>query len=321
MIRSTSDRALKRAMSEALSSVAIPCPIGTRTVFLTPVRRRSASRALSSPWATRMTGIRRPCCIALRTSRSRCARLEAAQAGTAGTPGAGRPAGRVLRACPPRHRCRPWLCRRGPRSARLSTARLGRPGRACLFSEPMVYMGADSELDVSSYLKRPYAPLGGRLAALRRPLAGYAGYLEAARDNLEASLPRPNLEIAIEAAAGQADYLDGEVRTAAAGDADTIRAIDRAVLETREAVAFLKQRQRDAHDRFALGEERFLRLLQTREMVPLNVSELERLVRADIERNMAAAERAAEAISPGRGVGAALRDLEEHTPPTDSIIV
>ena len=202
----------------------------------------------------------------------------------------------------------------------LKTARLELTELRWPFNEPMFYMGADSELDVSSYLKRPYAPLGERLAALRRHLAGYAGYLEAARDNLEASLPRPNLEIAIEAAAGQADYLDGEVRTAASGDADTIRAIDRAVLETREAVAFLKQRQRDAHDRFALGEERFLRLLQTREMVPLNVSELERLVRADIERNMAAAERAAEAISPGRGVGAALRDLEEHHPTTESII-
>ena len=202
----------------------------------------------------------------------------------------------------------------------LKTARLELTELRWPFNEPMFYMGADSELDVSSYLKRPYAPLGERLAALRRHLAGYAGYLEAARDNLEASLPRPNLEIAIEAAAGQADYLDGEVRTAAAGDADTIRAIDRAVLETREAVAFLKQRQRDAHDRFALGEERFLRLLQTREMVPLNVSELERLVRADIERNMAAAERAAQAISPGRGVGAALRDLEEHHPTTESII-
>src|SRR5439155_14319263 len=115
-------------------------------------------------------------------------------------------------------------------------------------AEPMFYTGFDGELDVSTYLKRPYAPLGERLAALRRNLAGYAGYLEAARDNLESSLPRPNLEIAIEAAAGQADYLDGEVRTAAAGDADTTRAIDRAVLATREAVAVLKQRQRDAHD-------------------------------------------------------------------------
>ena len=41
-----------------------------------------------------------------------------------------------------------------------------------------------SELDVSFYLKRPYAPLGDRLAALRRHLLGYGGFLAAARDNL-----------------------------------------------------------------------------------------------------------------------------------------
>src|SRR5207247_1270295 len=124
-------------------------------------------------------------------------------------------------------------------------------------------------------LKGPYAPLGERLAALRQHLAGYSGYLEAARDNLEASLPRPNLQIAIEAAAGQSAYLDGEVRTAAAGDADTLQAIDRAVRETRAAVDFLKQRQRDAHDHFALGEDRFLRLLQNREPVPETVAAMD----------------------------------------------
>src|SRR5439155_989581 len=68
------------------------------------------------------------------------------------------------------------------KTARLELTELRRP-----FTEPMFYMGAGSELDVSSYLKRPYAPLGERLAALRRHLAGYSGYLEAARDNLEAA--------------------------------------------------------------------------------------------------------------------------------------
>jgi Bacterial protein of unknown function (DUF885) len=93
------------------------------------------------------------------------------------------------------------------------------------FREPMFYAGP-SELDVSFYLKRPYAPLGYRLAALRRHLLGYGGFLEAARDNLETVLPRPNLEIAIQAVDGQIEYLDGEVRAAARGDAETLRALD-----------------------------------------------------------------------------------------------
>ena len=83
-----------------------------------------------------------------------------------------------------------------------------------------------SELDVSFYLKRPYAPLGDRLAALRRHLLGYGGFLAAARDNLGTALPRPNLEIAIEAVGGQVEYLEGEVRAAARDDAERLTALD-----------------------------------------------------------------------------------------------
>jgi len=80
------------------------------------------------------------------------------------------------------------------------------------FTEPLYYAGDGSELDVSPYLKRQYAPLDQRLASLRKHLDGYAGYLEAARDNLEVSLPRPNLEIAIEAAAGHVGRLIVDTR-------------------------------------------------------------------------------------------------------------
>ena len=187
------------------------------------------------------------------------------------------------------------------------------------FREPMSYAG-ESDLDVSFYLKRPYAPLGDRLAALRRHLLGYGGYLEAARDNLEVALPRPNLEIAIEAIDGQTEYLEGEVRAAAGGDAATLKAVDGAAVETRDFARFLKARRAAANDDYALGEARFLRLLGVRELVQLNVSELERMVRADLDRNRAAAEAAAEQIAPGGGVHAAVARLEEYHPTATSII-
>jgi hypothetical protein len=199
-------------------------------------------------------------------------------------------------------------------AARFELTELGLP-----FREPMFYAG-ESDLDVSFYLKRPYAPLGDRLAALRRHLLGYGGYLEAARDNLEITLPRPNLEIAIEAVNGQAEYLEGEVRTAAAGDPQTLKVIDDAAIQTRDFARFLTARQATANDDYALGEARFLRLLGVRELVELNVAELERMVRADIDRNRAAAEAAAEQIAPGEGVHAAVTRLEDHHPTASSII-
>jgi hypothetical protein len=187
------------------------------------------------------------------------------------------------------------------------------------FREPMSYASA-SELDVSFYLKRPYAPLGDRLAALRRHLLGYGGFLESARDNLEVALPRPNLEIAIQAVEGQVEYLDGEVRAAARDDAQTLIALDIAVQQVRDFADFLRARLATADDAFALGEDRFLRLLGLRELVELDVAALERMVRVDIDRNKVAAEAAAEQIAPGEGVRAAVARLEDHHPTATSII-
>jgi len=146
------------------------------------------------------------------------------------------------------------------------------------FREPMFYAGP-SELDISFYLKRPYAPLADRLSALRRHLRGYSGFLEAAGDNLETALPRPNLEIAIEAIDGQVEYLEGEVRVAARDDAETLKALEIAAGQTNDFGALLKARLATADDKYALGEDRFLRLLALRELVQLDVAALERMVR------------------------------------------
>jgi len=203
--------------------------------------------------------------------------------------------------------------------AQLEAARFELTELRLPFREPMFYAGP-SELDVSFYLKRPYAPLGDRLAALRRHLLGYGGFLEAARDNLEVALPRPNLEIAIEAIDGQVEYLDGEVRATARDDPETIEALDAAVRDTRDFAACLNGKLATADEAHALGEDRFLRLLNLREFVQLDVPALERMVRADIERNRAAAEAAAEQIGPGDGVRAAVARLEDHHPTANSII-
>jgi uncharacterized protein DUF885 len=188
------------------------------------------------------------------------------------------------------------------------------------FRDPMFYAGFGTELDVSGYLKRPYAPVDDRLAALRRHLDGYRGYLEAARDNLDPSLPRPNLEIAIEAAAGQVQYLEGEVLAASQADAATRAAVQRAATETRSFARFLRLRLPGARQHDALGEDRFLELLQCRELVALDLPTLERMVRRDMERNTAAALDAAEQLVPRGGIEAALTVLRTHRPTAASII-
>jgi Bacterial protein of unknown function (DUF885) len=200
-------------------------------------------------------------------------------------------------------------------TARFELSELRRPNQ-----EPMYYAGFGSELDVSTYLKRPYAPLPERLHALRRHLNGYPGYLEAARANLDDALPRPNLEIALQAIEGQVEYLDTEVRAVAGANGETAGTIDQAVAQVRDFARFLRAQQASAHNDYALGEERFLAYLKKHELVQLDVPTLEQMVRADIERNSAAAEAAAGELLAGGDVPAALATLEEHHPTAETII-
>src|SRR5256885_15038071 len=89
--------------------------------------------------------------------------------------------------------------------AQLAAARFELTELRLPFREPMFYAGP-SELDVSSYLKRPYAPLGDRLAALRRHLLGYGGFLAGGAPNHETLLSPPPLQLArsaVEAPAAQ----------------------------------------------------------------------------------------------------------------------
>ncbi|HSO94126.1 MAG TPA: DUF885 domain-containing protein [Candidatus Dormibacteraeota bacterium] len=188
------------------------------------------------------------------------------------------------------------------------------------FKDPLYYAGSGSELDVSSYLKRAYAPIEERLAGLVRHLQGYPAYLEAARDNLDRSLPRPNLEVAIEAIAGQAAFLDGEVRSIVAKHSYIGEQIDAAVSLVREFGSFLRDRLPWAHDHDPLGAERFQRLLKLRERIDLDVASLQQLIDEDVARNSARAAELAQRIAPGEDVAAAVARLENDHPTREGIL-
>lgn len=185
--------------------------------------------------------------------------------------------------------------------------------------DPMFYAGG-LELDLSPYIKREYAPLTERLDALRRHLAGLPGYLEAARSNLDDALPRPSLEIALQALDGLLDFLNREVRAAAHEDGATLAAIDPAARAVRDFGGWLRARLPEAHERYALGTERFLRYLRTREMIERDLPALERMVKTDLARNTARAAEVAEMIAPGEGIAGAVHALEALHPSVDTII-
>jgi uncharacterized protein (DUF885 family) len=143
---------------------------------------------------------------------------------------------------------------------------------------PMTYADA---IDVNIYIKRNFAPLPDRVRSIISILNQASNVVAAARANLAESLPRPFVDTAIDEAGGAADFLGTDLVSALKDVTDPQlmgefnAANTRAIAELRGYVAFLKeQKLPKANDNFALGREKYMRLLQYGEMVTNTPEEL-----------------------------------------------
>src|ERR1039457_1339508 len=143
---------------------------------------------------------------------------------------------------------------------------------------PMTYAGA---LDVNIYIKRNFAPLEERLRSVVAILNQAPQIMSAARANLAESLPRPQVETAIEEAEGSADFLSKDLIAALKEvKNDTLMtefsaANRRAIAEVRGYAAYLKeQKLPKASAPYSLGREKYQKLLEYGEMVTLSPEQL-----------------------------------------------
>lgn len=133
-------------------------------------------------------------------------------------------------------------------------------------------------VDVSPYIKRNYAPLEERLAALTSHLEEIPRVLEEARGHLRAELPRPIVETAQEVYEGYLSFyktsLPQTVARAGSGALRTRfqRALDEAVEALTAHLGFLQQAR--ATDDVSIGEANFVGLLRTGELVDLPLARL-----------------------------------------------
>ena len=139
------------------------------------------------------------------------------------------------------------------------------------WQNPMAYSTA---LDVSIYVKRNFAPVEERVKSIIAILNQAPKVMAAARANLAASLPRPQVETAIEEAGGAADFLGKDLADAlksvsnATLMAEFKTANERAIQELRGYVTHLKEEKLGAaNERYALGREKYVLLLQYGEMI------------------------------------------------------
>src|SRR5947199_1857469 len=138
---------------------------------------------------------------------------------------------------------------------------------------PMVYAGA---ADVNVYIKRNFAPLEDRVRSLAAIESQIPNILIAARTNLNETLPKPFVELAIQIARGSADFLKKDLVAAVSGVKDEqVRvafqeANRKAASALNDYAAWLeREKLPKASLDFALGEEKFKRFLAQTELVDL----------------------------------------------------
>jgi uncharacterized protein (DUF885 family) len=192
------------------------------------------------------------------------------------------------------------------------------------WENPMTYAGA---LDVNIYIKRNFAPLRERVRSLTAILRKAPDIMAAARENLVESLPRPHIETAIEQANGAADFLGkdlvealgefkeetllGEFRTA------NTRAID----ELRGYAKYLKETKLPmANDHYALGRDRYIKLLDYGEMVVLPPERLLDLGMEELKRKQKVFEETAKQIDPARKAIDVFKEIQKDHPTAQNLI-
>ncbi|MGO8929089.1 MAG: DUF885 domain-containing protein [Limisphaerales bacterium] len=189
---------------------------------------------------------------------------------------------------------------------------------------PMTYAGA---LDVSIYIKRNFAPLEERVCSVVVILNQAPQIMSAARANLAESLPRPQVETAIEEADGAADFLAKDLVAAlkevknenlmAGFDAANRQAIG----ELRAFAAYLKeQKLPKATAPYALGRRKYQKLLEYGEMVTLSPEQLLEVGMRELRRKQEVFGEAARLIDPSRTPIEVFRAIQKDHPTEQSLI-
>ncbi len=169
-------------------------------------------------------------------------------------------------------------------------------------TNPNSYSGA---LDPDVYVSRPYAPLETRIKAFTDYAKNVPTALEQIKKNLRPPFAKPHITIARKTIGGLADayekditkvfsevkddQLQKEFTEAKTAAAAAIRAFDK----------WLAALEPSATNNFALGPEKFKQMLRDTEGVDLDLTELEKIAQADLERNLAAVKAECDKYAPG----------------------
>jgi uncharacterized protein (DUF885 family) len=175
-------------------------------------------------------------------------------------------------------------------------------------------------LSPSMYLTRPYAPLPQRMAAFVTYQEALPKAIEQIRANFKTKLPASYIELGINTFGGYASFFKDDVPAIFAEVKD--EALQKrfevanagAIKATQEMADWLKSLQPQATQDFALGAEKFSKMLHDTEMVDIPLDQLKAAGEADLARNLASMKTACDLFAPGKSLPACVAKVQANKP-------
>lgn len=191
-------------------------------------------------------------------------------------------------------------------------------------TNPLFYAG---DLALFSYLSRDYAPLEERVAALNEQQKQIPAFLQIARENLKPPFARPLLEVSIMAFEGEIKFRQTEVQTLSRSphlspelQQATVQANQVAIAAIQELVAYLKEQQNQAHDGFALGREKYEKLLRYGELIDIPLENVLAAGERNLQENFDALNALAREIDPTASLAALKARFDKQHPMAEELI-
>jgi uncharacterized protein (DUF885 family) len=170
-------------------------------------------------------------------------------------------------------------------------------------TNPYFYAGA---LDPDVYVSRPYAPLETRIKAFTAYAKNVPAALEQIKKNLKLPLAKNHVKIARTTIGGLSAAYETDIAKVFSEAKDEVAQKDfaestaAAAKAVKDFDAWLAEQEKAATDNFALGPDKFKQMLKQTEGVDIELAELEKIARADLDRNLAAFKAECDKYAPGK---------------------
>lgn len=185
------------------------------------------------------------------------------------------------------------------------------------YNNPSFYLG---DLSPSMYLTRPYAPLAERMAAFIRYQQALPKAVAQIKANFKLPLPASYIDLGVNSFAGYASFFADDVPKVFAEVKDDalqaqLKASNAAAIEaTRGMADWLKAQKPQATQDFALGADKFSKMLYATERVDIPLDQLKAAGEADLARNLAALKAACDQFLPGKPLQACMDKANADKP-------